>query len=131
MRIKTMSKVWSVVEPKFQREFDIKGTYQVLTNNPRIWFCWGVNPNTIKNLDDKCMIFKPNGRFFKGFVCITLGWLDLYEVHFVSNDYKLKKSIEGVYFDMLVDIIDAEVEIGYGHLMRKLKLKSDKFTGMK
>jgi hypothetical protein len=41
---------------------------------------------------------------------VTLGWDDVYQVHFVSNDYKLKKSIEGVYFDMLVDVIDGFVE---------------------
>jgi hypothetical protein len=110
MNVKTIAKVWAVVEPKFQREFNLSETYQVLTHNKVVWWSWGVNPSTIKNLDGKCMIFKPNGRYFKGFVCITLGWEDLYQVHFVSNDYKLKKSIEGLYFDMLVDAIDAEVE---------------------
>lgn len=110
MNRQTIAKVWSVVEPKFQRDFDLKETYQVLTHNKIVWWSWGVNPSTIKNLDDKCMIFKPNGRYFKGFVCITLGWDDVYQVHFVGNDYKLKKSVDGVYFDMLVNTIDAEVE---------------------
>jgi hypothetical protein len=111
MNRETIVKVWAVVGPKFQREFNVKETYQVLTYDKNVWGSWGVNLSTIKNLDDKCLIFKPNGRYFKGFVCITLGWEDLYQVHFVSNSYKLKKSVEGVYFDNLVITIDNEVEL--------------------
>ena len=110
MNRETMSKVWSVVEPKFQREFNLTETYQVLTHNKIIWGSWGVNPNTLTNFVNKCLVFKPNGRYFKGFVCVTLGWDDVYQVHFVSNDYKLKKSVDGVYFDMLVDVIDGYIE---------------------
>jgi hypothetical protein len=111
MNVKTIAKVWEVVEPKFQREFDVRQTLSVLTHDTNTWGSWGVNLGTIKNLGGKCMIFKPNGRYFKGFVCITLGWEDLYQVHFVSNSYKLKKSVEGVYFDDLVITIDNEVEL--------------------
>lgn len=110
MNRETIRKVWSVIEPKLQREFNPMETYQVLTHNKLVWWSWGVNVRSISNLDNKCLVFKPNGRYFKGFVCITLGWEDLYQVHYVSNDYKLKKSVEGLYFDMLVDTIDAEIE---------------------
>jgi hypothetical protein len=110
MNQNTINKLWAVVEPKFQREFDVKETLAVLTHDIFAWGSWGVNPNTIKNLGGKCLVFKPNGRYFKGFVCVTLAWDDIYQVHFVSNDYKLKKSVEGVYFDMLFDVIDGEVE---------------------
>lgn len=110
MNIKTIAKVCQVIDPKLERDFNPKHTLSVLTQNIGIWWSWGVNLSTIKNLSDKCLMFKPNGRYFKGFVCITLGWDDVYKVHFVSNDYKLTKSIEGVYFDMLVNVIDAEVE---------------------
>jgi hypothetical protein len=110
MRKETMSKVWSVVEPKFQREFNLTETYQVLTHNKMIWGSWGVNPNTLTNFVNKCLVFKPNGRYFKDFVCVTLGWDDVYQVHFVDGNYKLKESIDGVYFDMLVDVIDGYIE---------------------
>jgi hypothetical protein len=110
MNRETIRKVWAVVEPKLQREFNPMETYQVLTHNKLVWWSWGVNVKSISNLDNKCLVFKPNGRYFKGFVCITLGWEDLYQVHYVSNDYKLKKSVEGLYFDMLVDTIDREIE---------------------
>lgn len=110
MNQNTINKLWAVVEPKFQREFDVKETLAVLTHDKLVWWSWGVNPKTISSLGGKCLVFKPNGRYFKGFVCITLGWEDLYQVHFVSNDYKLKKSMDEVYFDNLVIAIDNEVE---------------------
>lgn len=110
MNAKTIAKVWSVVEPKFQREFNVGETMTLLKHNLGVWWSWGVNYNTIKNLGGKCLIFKPNGRYFKGFVCVTLGWEDLYQVHFVGNDYKIKHSMEGVYFDMLVNAIDEYIE---------------------
>jgi hypothetical protein len=110
MNQNTINKLWAVVEPKFQREFDVKETLAVLTHNKVVWWSWGTNPKSISNLGGKCLVFKPNGRYFKGFVCVTLAWDDIYQVHFVSNNYKLKKSVDGVYFDMLVDVIDAEVE---------------------
>lgn len=111
MNQNTINKLWAVVEPKFQREFDVKETLAVLTYNRPIWWSWGVTTSSVSSLGGKCLVFKPNGRYFKGFVCITLAWDDVYQVHYVSNDYKLKKSVEGVYFDMLVDTINAEVEI--------------------
>jgi hypothetical protein len=110
MNQNTINKLWAVVEPKFQREFDVKETLAVLTHNKVVWWSWGTNPKSISNLGGKCLVFKPTGRYFKGFVCVTLAWDDIYQVHFVSNTYKLKKSVEGVYFDMLVDTIDAEIE---------------------
>lgn len=110
MNNQTIVKLFSVVEPKFQRNFNTEETLKVLTHNKIVWWSWGVNPTTITNFRNECLVFKPNGRYFKGFVCVTLGWDDVYQVHFVSNTYKLKKSIEGVYFDMLVDVIDGEVE---------------------
>lgn len=110
MNRKTIQKLWGVVEPKSQREFNPQETYQVLTHNKIVWWSWGVNPTSISNLMNKCLVFKPNGRYFKGFVCVTLGWDDVYQVHFVTNEYKLKHSIDGVYFDMLVDTIDGYIE---------------------
>ncbi len=110
MNRNTISKVWNVVESKFQREFNVRETLSLVTYNKIIWFSWGVNLNTVKNLSDKCLLFKVNGRKFKGFVCVTLGWEDLYQVHLVSNDYQLKESMEGIFFDELVKRIDDRIE---------------------
>ena len=125
MNQNTINKLWAVVEPKFQREFDVKETLAMLgrtkiesvgngriifTNNNIVWASWGVDPKTICSLGGKCLVFKPNGRYFKGFVCITLGWEDLYQVHYVSKEYKLKKSVDSLYFDSLAYTIDQEIE---------------------
>ena len=55
MNRNTILKVWSVVEPKFQREFNLTETYQVLTHNKKIWGSWDVNPNTLTNFVNKCL----------------------------------------------------------------------------
>ena len=110
MTTDTTIKLWNVVKPKFQREFNLGETFQVLTYNKPIWWSWGVRQKSIKNFDNQCLVFRVKGQKFRGFVCITLGWEDLYHVHFVSDTFTLKESIEGVYFDMLVDVIDRRIE---------------------
>jgi len=110
MNRETIYKVWKGIEPLTQRDFNVHETLKVLTYNQNIWGSWGVNYRTLTNLKDKCLVFKPNGRYFKDFVCVTLGWDDVYQVHFMNSTYKVVKSIDGVYFDMLVDVIDGYIE---------------------
>jgi hypothetical protein len=110
MNIKTVYNVMGNIKPFTQREFNCHETLMVLTQNQNVWGSWGVNPRTICGLEKKCLVFKPNGRYFKDFVCVTLGWDDVYQVHFMNSTYKVVKSIEGVYFDMLVDVIDGYIE---------------------
>jgi hypothetical protein len=110
MNRETIYKVWKGIEPLTQRDFNVHETLKVLTHNQNIWGSWGVNYGTLTNLKNKCLVFKPNGRYFKNFVCVTLGWDDVYQVHFMNSTYKVVKSIDGVYFDMLVDVIDEYIE---------------------
>ena len=110
MNTKTVYNVWKEIEPLTQRDFNVNETLQVLTHNKLIWITWGVSPRTICSFENKVLIFKPNGRYFKDFVCVTLGWDDVYQVHFMNDEYKVVKSVEGVYFDMLVDVINQYIE---------------------
>lgn len=110
MNVNTISKVWGIMEPHFQREFSVSETFKVLTHNRPIWWSWGVNKKTIKNLNSRCLMFKVQGRLFKGFVCITLGWEDLYQVRLITEKYTVKKEFTGIYFDELVQIIDDNIE---------------------
>jgi hypothetical protein len=110
MNRNTILKVWEVMKPITQRDFNVMETLSLLRSRPNVWGSWGVNYGTLSNLEDKCLVFKPDGRYFKDFVCVTLGWDDVYQVHFMNNKYKVVKSIEGVYFDMLIDIIDEYIE---------------------
>ena len=54
--------------------------------------------------------FKVNGLRHKGWVRISLTWADLYKVETVNWRRNLKDSIDEVYFDQLVEVLDAFVE---------------------
>ena len=102
--------LWGVMESKIEREFNPQETLQVLTYNKPIWWSWGVRQKSIKNFDNRCLVFRVKGQKFRGYVCIILGWEDLYHIHYVTDTFEFKHSVEGVYFDMLVDVIDGYIE---------------------
>jgi hypothetical protein len=110
MQTKTLSKLFNLLNDKFQREFNLNETLTILKHNKPIWWSWSVLPKSLTNFKDQCLLFKVQGQLFNGFVAVTLGWEDLYHVHFISNKYVIKESIEGVYFDVLVDVIDRKIE---------------------
>ena len=62
------------------------------------------------NIENKGLMFKVNGHHHKGYVLITLDWMDTYDVHLVTTHGNIVKSFEMVYFDMLVEIIDNNIE---------------------
>ena len=47
-----------------------------------------------------------NGLTHQGWVKVQLSWLDEYTVTFINKSREVVKSVEGVYCDMLVDVID-------------------------
>lgn len=50
--------------------------------------------------------FRVNGLKHKGYVAIELRWVDDYTVSFLDKAGNLVKECEGVYCDMLIDILD-------------------------
>jgi hypothetical protein len=50
--------------------------------------------------------FKINGLKFKGWVKIGLTYKDDYSVLFINKKREVAKTVEGVYCDMLVEVID-------------------------
>jgi hypothetical protein len=50
--------------------------------------------------------FKVNGLKHKGYVSVELRWVDDYTVSFLNRKGEVVKQCEGVYCDMLVDILD-------------------------
>lgn len=97
-----------LLEPLCEREFNLNETLQVLRHNQPIYFSWGVS--SLTNFDNKGLLMKVNGHHHKGYVFITLSFLDLYNVHIISTHGNIKHSIEGVYFDELVERIDNKIE---------------------
>ena len=58
------------------------------------------------------LAFKVQGRHFKGIVKITLTPMDVYRIEFMQAlpAHKVTKTMENVYFDEMVDMIDQHVE---------------------
>ena len=73
----------------------------------KVW-SWGANSWTGGK---DFLMFKVQGFKFKGIVKITLKFDDTYTIEFLKGrKQELVKSIEGVYFDEMTDIIDRYVE---------------------
>jgi hypothetical protein len=50
--------------------------------------------------------FQVNGLTHKGWVTVELDWSDTYAVVFTNRKRAVVKTVEGVYCDMLVEVID-------------------------
>lgn len=94
-----------------KRQFNTNETIELLTygdNRIKFW-CWGVSERI--NFENKGLLLKVNARRHKGYVFITLDWNDTYSVSLISNTGKILKTFEMIYFDMLTDVIDSEIEL--------------------
>lgn len=69
---------------------------------------WGAHAWT--RHEDKFLRFKVQGRLFTGHVYIILGWDDTFTLYFTTTHGAIKDIKEGIYVDMLVDVIDRKVE---------------------
>jgi hypothetical protein len=91
-----------------QREFNTTETVNLLKMYGFRFLSWG--PSGFKNLNDRVLTFKVQGHHHKGYVCISLGWDDTYTVRLISTRGNTKFEREGVYFDMLFDVLDEQIE---------------------
>lgn len=80
---------------------------QIFKNQLMIVWSWGFNsPMTIEN----GIRFKVQGFKFKGWVEVVYNeGTDLFDISYVKGK-NVVKTVEGVFFDMLVDVIDNYVE---------------------
>ena len=87
---------------------------QIKYPNKFVFGSWGAKGFTMAQSNDErkepCLMFKVNGRKFKGYVHIFYDWADYYRVEFVSTHRNLKKVVNEVYFDELQSVIDEYVE---------------------
>lgn len=107
-------------EIKTAVNFNPDETMQVLRHNIAVFASWGVSKAF--KLNSKGLALKVSGRYLKGWVLITLSPLDLYDVHLLN--YQAKKiltSIEGIYFDELVEVIDQYIESDKKALQERLQ----------
>lgn len=84
--------------------------WSILKTQITIFISWGVNPESMKviegGLEFHCQGFKHTGK-----VQIVLDeGKDLFEVHLISENGEKIKTIEDVFLDNLVSVIDENVE---------------------
>ena len=93
-----------------KRQFCTKTTISQLKGfNPMIIGSWGAKDFT--NIEDRCLLFEVNARYFSGWISIVLDWMDLYEVRLHSfRDQKYDVVLAGVYCDKLTTSIDELIE---------------------
>ena len=91
-----------------QREFDLNETLMVLKSPINIYWTWGVEK--IYNVKNQGLILKVNGHHWKKFVLVTLAWNDTYTISLLDEELNPTKTITEIYFDMLQNTIDREIE---------------------
>lgn len=87
-----------------------KYIWSIIKTQIAIFMSWGVNPESVKAIEGG-LEFECNGFKHTGKVKIVLDeGKDLFEVHLISEDGKKVKTIEDVFLDNLVSVIDENIE---------------------
>ena len=84
--------------------------WAILTSRPIILMSWGVDPKTVRTIE-LGLEFHVQGFKHTGLVRVTLNeGLDLFEVSLIDENDKIVNTIESVFCDNLVAVIDDAVE---------------------
>ena len=84
--------------------------WTILTSQPIIIMSWGVDPKTVKTIE-LGLEFHVQGFKHTGLVRVTLNeGLDLFEISLIDENDKIVKTIDQVFVDNLIPIIDDAVE---------------------
>ena len=87
-----------------------KYIWTILTSYPIILMSWGIDPKTVKTIE-LGLEFHVQGFKHTGLVRVTLNeGLDLFEVSLIDENDKIVNTIESVFCDNLVAVIDDAVE---------------------
>ena len=87
-----------------------KYIWAILTSQPIILMSWGIDPKTVRTIE-LGLEFHVQGFKHTGLVRVTLNeGLDLFEVSLIDENDKIVNTIESVFCDNLVAVIDDAVE---------------------
>jgi len=87
-----------------------KYIWAILTSQPIILMSWGVDLKTVKTIE-LGLEFHVQGFKHRGLVRVTLNeGLDLFEVSLIDENDKIVNTIESIFCDNLVAVIDDAVE---------------------
>ena len=82
----------------------------IFRSNPFVVMSWGIDPKTVKTIE-LGLEFHVQGFKHRGLVRVTLNeGLDLFEVSLIDENDKIVNTIESVFCDNLVAVIDGAVE---------------------
>lgn len=104
-----LNKNFENIQDLLQREFDVNETIALLMNyNTQIFMSWGVE--RMISISSKGLLMLVNGHHHKGWVLVVLAWNDTYSYYLLEANKTIKTEHHGVYFDMLQDMIDKDIE---------------------
>ena len=87
-----------------------KYIWTILTSQPIILMSWGIDPKTVRTIE-LGLEFHVQGFKHTGLVRVTLNeGLDLFEVSLIDENGEIVNTIESVFCDNLVAVIDDAVE---------------------
>jgi len=93
------------------RNLNVKELMNLLRHNLSIFWSWGSHAYTIDNKND-CRMFRMtvSGNLHKGHVYIFVNGSDLFDVYLTTNRGTIKQIKKDLFFDMLVNWIDTNIE---------------------
>ena len=99
-----------------QREFSCQEIFKVIKSQPVIMWSWGLSKTVLVRGEHEGhryeggLLFKVNGRVRKGFILLTLGWSDTFELRHVNKNGKVLSHETDIYIDELVRRMDYFIE---------------------
>jgi len=109
-----MNEIIEIAKKSAERNFDPKYVLSVLygTNYYGV-LSWGVSKK-IAHADEEgehnALLLKVSGHHHKGWIVITLNFLDYFDVRLVSNKGEVKDTITDIFVGDLFNVIDEKVE---------------------
>jgi hypothetical protein len=92
------------------RDFDVKWIHRIVAGSGMNRAgSWGFRNGT-EAAKDQAYRFRVSGHHHKGFVYIVLAANDTFTVFLTSLQNKVKKRLDNIYIDMLIETLDVEIE---------------------
>ena len=112
-----LTKLFAIIDEKGVREFSAGTTLQQIragVDNMGVMLSWGIETVFSHPQGEqlcKGMGFHVNGHHHKGWVVITLNFMDTYDVHYVSESGdEIVETQTDLYFDQIGEVIDRRIE---------------------
>jgi hypothetical protein len=71
---------------------------------------WSWGAKDFATYNDLALYFSVNGHHHKGKVCITLNFMDLFDVYLIDESGNIKTELKDVYLEDLFNIMDVKIE---------------------